>query len=305
MFSQREMDLISYLPDYLKGIREFNEIGGVEEKELKQLYSNIGVLWNNGFIVSSDYQGIKRWESLLEIKADAALSLEERRNIVLANWNYQLPYTQRKLQEQLTSLLGDSYEFYVDNLKNELKIVVKERSLVVVESIRDMVGKIIPANLEAEFCSKYLGNYNTENSFFNKVTIRTVFFPRFNLAHLYMDRNWTLNGDNKLSGYNDESPIDFYPTGTRFCAEIYSQDKREEQLQISVGIPKLSVLEAGVIEVKAELENDSAIKEMISYNFNSEEYITIGPVRITNRNVLEDEWVLDGNRDLNGGLTIL
>lgn len=305
MFNQREMDLISYLPDYLRGIREFNEIVGVEEKELRQLYSNVGVLWNNGFIVSSDYQGIKKWESLLGIKGDAALSLEERRNIVLANWNYQLPYTQRKLQEQLTSLLGDSYEFYVDNLKSDLKIVVKECSLVIVESIRDMVGKIIPANLEAEICSKYQGNYNAKKSFFNSITFRTVFFPRYNLAHLNLDRNWTLNGHNKLTGYNAESPIDFYPAGTRFGAELEHLHKREEQLHISVGMPKLLFLVAGVIEVKAELKNDSAIKETISYNFNAMEHMTVGPIYITNRNVLENEWVLDGNRNLNGGLTIL
>ncbi|MDF2886690.1 MAG: hypothetical protein K0R23_1075 [Lacrimispora sp.] len=305
MFNQREMDLISYLPDYLRGILEFNEIGGVEKKELTQLYSNIGVLWNNGFIVSSDYQGIKRWEALLGIKADAALSLEERRNIVLANWNYQLPYTQRKLQEQLTSLLGDSYEFYVDNRKSDLKIVVKECPLVIVESIRNMVGKIIPANLEAEYYSKYQGNYNPNKSFFNSITIRTAFFPRYNLAHLNLDRNWTLNGISKLNGYNDESPIDFYPTGNRFCAEIQQLYKGEEQLHIFVGIPKQLFLEDEVIKVQAELKNDSVIKETISYSFKAMEYMTAGPVCITNRNVLENEWVLDGNRDLNGGLTIL
>jgi hypothetical protein len=305
MFNQREIDLISYLPDYLRGFREFNEIGEVEENELRQLYSNIGVLWNNGFIVSSDYQGIKKWESLLGIKGEAALSLEERRNIVLANWNYQLPYTQKKLQEQLTALLGDSYEFYVDNLKGELKIVIKECSLVIVKSIRDMVGKIIPANLEAEFYSKYQGSYEADDSFFNSITIRTVFFPRYNLAHLNLDRNWILNGDNKLNGYNDESPIDFYPMGNRFCAEIKQLPKGEEQLHIPVGIPKLSFLEDEVIEVQTELKNDSEINETISYSFNAMEYVTVGPICITNKNVLENEWELDGNRNLNGGLTIL
>lgn len=305
MLNQREMDLISYLPDYLRGIREFNEISEVEENELGQMYSNIEILWNNSFIISSDHQGIKKWESLLGIKGDAALSLEERRNIVLANWNYQLPYTQRKLQEQLTSLLGDSYEIYLDILKSNLKIVVKECSLVIVESIRDMVGRIIPANLEAEFCSKYQGNYHANLSFFNNITIRTVFFPRYNLAHLNLDRNWILNGDNKLNGYNNESPIDFYPVGTRVCAEVQHPNKQEEQLRISIGIPRQLFSDNEMIVVQAESKNDSKIKEMISYSFNAMEYMKVGPVCITNRNLLENEWALDGNRNLNGGLTIL
>lgn len=305
MLNQREIDLISYLPDYLRGIREFNEIGGAEENELRQLYSNIGILWDNSFIVSSDYQGIKKWESLLGIKGDTSLSLEERRNIVLANWNYQLPYTQRKLLEQLTSLLGDSYEIYVDILKSNLKIVIKECSLVIVESIRDMVGRIIPANLEAEFCSKYQGNYHADSSYFNNITIRTVFFPRYNLAHLNLDRNWILNGDNKLNGYNDESPIDFYPVGTRVCAEIQHPNKREEQLRISVGIPRQLFSDNEIIVVHAESINDSKIEEMMSFSFRAMEYMTAGPVCITNKNVLENEWALDGNRNLNGGLTIL
>ena len=305
MYEKREIDLNSYFPDYLKGIKEFQTVAKLEENEIRKLYESSNGLWNNGFIATSDYQGMKKWESLLGIAADSTLTIDERRNAIMTKWNFQLPYTDRKLKEQLTSLLNDSYVLSIDPSDYELKLVIKEQTMAVVNSIQNMIKEMIPANLYAVFYSQYQGGSKVRAVSENQIFLRTSFYPRFNLPHLCLDHVWYLNGSRKLSGFNKESLIDFYPAKTRLHTEILNPNSSAEQLKVTTKMDEQIHAEQNKVQIQTGLKNDLKANETVLFRFHIKEGITAGPVSITNRNVLEQEWDLDGSRSLNGGITIL
>lgn len=43
------------------------------------------------------------------------------------------------------------------------------------------------------------------------ITIRSGYYPRYNLGHLHLDGSWKLDGGKGLDGYDSSEPMDFYP----------------------------------------------------------------------------------------------
>lgn len=305
MSDHREININYYLPDPFKNMNEFDKITNLESTEIRNLSEKCMDLWNDGFILTAGYQGLKKWESLLGIRPDPKRSLEERRAAVFAGWSKQLPYTEQKLREQLMAMLGSDYELYIRNSTYELKLVVIERPQSVVKSIQKMVQEMIPANLNAGFFSKYQGNYKVPVSGNILIHFQTAFYPRYNLPHLYLDNIWSLDGSHKLNGYDSGDFIDFYPAKFKVRTEATEAIHEAVMVRASMNAAERINLMAEEFKFETRVKENIQNIESIAVESGITEQTTAGPVRIMNRNVMDNNWKLDGGRKLNGGLAIL
>lgn len=303
MREYREAVLAFYLPDHFKNITEFQKITELESKEINSLNEKCMNIWNDGFIATAGYQGIKKWESLLNIKPDSKLSLDERRAAVLTEWGRQLPYTECKLREQLTSMLGDDYELYILNKVYELKLVVIERPKPVVKNIQKMVQEMIPANLMANFFSKYRNKYMVLISERNSIHFCTAFYPRYNLPYQFLDNTWKLD-DSELNGYNSGAVIAFYPMSHKFQDAVAIRARPEEQFKVYIAAKEKINVNTNVLKIRNGIKEKAQHAEKMTIQSTIVEKVD-GPVRVMNKNVMDNNWRLGGERCLNGGLSIL
>lgn len=303
MYNRREINLEMHYPDFIKDFKEFTHIAFEENQELDTLYDKCADLWNDGFIQTAGSQGIKKWESLLGIKADQKLSIQERRDCVLSEWNNQLPYTEEKLREKLTALLNDDYILSIVNQEYKLELIIKERTQAVANSIKNTVNRMIPANLITDFFSMYQNNYNVRVQYENAIHFRTGFYPRYNLAFLDLDNTWKLDG-RLLNSYDGDSRLDFYPVSLRIQAPVREQVETGQRLKLFSGAREdISLNTEYKIQTEARASPETA--EQFTIKTAVKEQSGAGPVRVMNLNVLDNEWTLNDSRKLNGGLTIL
>lgn len=144
----RLVELTRYFPDYLRSYPEILHTAKAEGEEIKRLYGAVDTLWNNGYIQTADYTGIKRWESLLSAKPYPGDGLEERRASVLLKWNQQLPYTLQRLRERLDAAAGEEdYEIRLDYSNYTLNLMLYPAQPQIQRMVRDMVAQMIPANI--------------------------------------------------------------------------------------------------------------------------------------------------------------
>jgi len=305
MSDHREINLNYYLPDPFKNMNEFDKITDLESTEIRKLLEKCMDLWNDGFILTAGYQGIKKWESLLSIRLDAGLSLEERRTTVLASWNKQLPYTEIKLREQLTALLGTDYNLDIWNQRYELRLIVKERPYSVIKSIRKMVKEIIPANLISEFYGRYPASYMEPINCDTVIRFQIRFYPRYNLPYLFLDRTWSLDNRQSLNGYNGEESLNFYPLKLNISAEISESAYFKEQFHIALAIQKHQITAFNTFSIRNRADEKVTLAERFSFNMQVKARAEPGQVTVMNRNEADSTWILSGSRRLNGGQTIL
>ena len=78
----REVDLIAYLPEYLKDYREMQEALKTQEPEIQELWDQVEAMQNNQYILYADQQGIEKFEQMLEIAGKAA-SVKSRQELII------------------------------------------------------------------------------------------------------------------------------------------------------------------------------------------------------------------------------
>lgn len=301
----REIDLKSHIPDYLKDYKEFKVITDLEKEDIEKLRDACDELWNDGFISTSGYQGIKKWESLMGIRTDTGRSLEERRTEVLTSWNKQLPYTEIKLREKLKALLGANYTLDIWNQRYELRLIVKERSYPIIKSISRMVKEMIPANLATAFYGRYSAGYTEVLDYNTAVRFQISYYPRYNLPYLFLDCTWSLNSQQRLNGYNGDETLDFYPLSLTVRVDTFAVSDFKKQLHFSLAIQNKQTVMLNSLRLRNGAVHGFVPKERLMFNAQIKAESAPGQVRVMNRNVADSTWKLSGGRRLNGGQTIL
>ncbi|MBD5103713.1 MAG: DUF2313 domain-containing protein, partial [Ruminococcaceae bacterium] len=107
--AKKEIDLLSYLPQFLREYEETKSALDAENPEFELLWEQAGEVLNSSFIDRADEYGIKRFEKLLGILPDAESDLETRRSAVKVKWLSKLPYTYRMLLKQLEIICGEDF----------------------------------------------------------------------------------------------------------------------------------------------------------------------------------------------------
>lgn len=119
----REVDLLSYIPDFLREYMEMSVIQKVIQPEIQIMEDETDVLFNNQFINSSDERNIKRYETMIRVYPQSGDTLEDRRFKVLSKWNRMIPYTRATLRKKLSMLCGDD-GFFME-IKPQKIIIVR------------------------------------------------------------------------------------------------------------------------------------------------------------------------------------
>lgn len=142
------ISLMKYIPPTLQEIKELQAAYIGQAVGITLYEQEAARQYDNQFIESLDEEGVQRHEKILSIKPRATDSLEDRRFRILARYNEQLPYTIRRLYQQLIALCGEG-GFSLNRNTAEKKITVKV-ALTAKNNFTD-VGKLmdkeIPQNM--------------------------------------------------------------------------------------------------------------------------------------------------------------
>lgn len=152
----RDVNLLEYIPPYLKEYRDIAEICAVEDPEIQMVEDETEIIKENQFIFFCNEDGIARWEELLSITPSPDDSLEQRIFRVYLKWSDWAPYTYSVLIEKLNGMIGEENYKLVPNFHlYELGIeLTLEKGWMVVEIIA-FLREFIPANLKITAMNKW------------------------------------------------------------------------------------------------------------------------------------------------------
>ena len=144
----RDVELVSYLPPFMREYKEPVETLSAENQEFHIIWEAADKVFYNKFISTADAYGISKFESMLGIRPSANESLETRRQRVQSRWLNKIPYTLRVLLQRLGALCVDS-GFEVTGNFEEYQIRV-ETSLELygqLWELKTMLEDMIPCNM--------------------------------------------------------------------------------------------------------------------------------------------------------------
>lgn len=151
----RDVDLLSFLPEYMKEYREMKCLMMAEDPDVQKAEDATEDVKNNQFIQSCDIRWISMFERMVGILPDPLASIEERRRRVLEKWRAAAPYNYAGLIRQLNGLCwNEGYVIRPDFLKYTIEILV---TLVEQGQIRDLewiCETYIPANMNVILSNK-------------------------------------------------------------------------------------------------------------------------------------------------------
>jgi len=148
----REVDLVSYLPQFMQSYNEPVATLEAENPEFDLVWTATDKVLKNRFIATADEYGISRYEKMLGIYPSSEDTLESRRSRVQSKWFNTIPYTWKILLQKLTVLCGDSdfsishnfdvgYTLYIDT---DLELYGQ------VEELESIINTMIPENIVVE-----------------------------------------------------------------------------------------------------------------------------------------------------------
>ena len=246
-----EVELLSYLPAFLQGTKEFKGISTAASPEFSVLYGAENTLMDNGFIHTADLQGIRRWEQLLGISG-AMEEMESRRASVLATWNRTVPYTMARLYEYLDALAArKDYHIRVSEEQCSLELLVEDLPDGTIWAMHDLVRVMLPANMVFILADRIPWEATVSCRTDASMRVLGSFWARCNVMPNLLDGTTFLDGAYCLDGSISGQGIDFYPVVLRIIA---GADWRTERAGTAVA--KLLFRP----EILLELKNDAALR---------------------------------------------
>lgn len=157
-----ERNLIEYLPEFLREVKEYQVIlTTAEQPEMVELWEAEENALKDQFIVDATENGVSRWEKILGITPKATDSLDTRKFSILARINEQIPFTLTTLKEQLESLCGkNEYSVKLNAQNYTLDVVVALTAKSSFDDVKLLLKRIVPANLIVSLSLKYNQNKN-------------------------------------------------------------------------------------------------------------------------------------------------
>lgn len=144
----REVNLLSFLPEFVQEYREIKHIMNSEQPEIQKLEDETEIVKNNQFILSCDIDGIARFENLLGITPKPDDTLDARKSRVITRWNDSIPYTYKGLKEKLNVMCGEGNYLLIPSFNEYgLEIVVSLPLSGQADELDYMLSYMIPANI--------------------------------------------------------------------------------------------------------------------------------------------------------------
>lgn len=143
-----DRNLIDYLPQVLKEVKELKLIFQTEQSEVAELWVSVANVLNDQFVIYSTEYGVSRWEKILGIVPKATESLDARKFRILTRLNEQLPYTITTLKQRLEALCGsDGYSINLQNENYTVEVKVNLTAKSNFDDVNALLHRVIPANM--------------------------------------------------------------------------------------------------------------------------------------------------------------
>lgn len=140
--------LQDYLPPILLKTYEFPLLCDTEQPEIDRLRDAADAVLDAQFISTAGETAIARYEKIFDITPMDTDTLAERRFKVLAKINAQLPFSVRRLRQQLETLCGvDGYKLELDGDRYTLTVKVALTAKRNQQAVEELLADIVPANM--------------------------------------------------------------------------------------------------------------------------------------------------------------
>lgn len=140
--------LNEYLPSILLKTYEFPLLCDTEQREFDRLNTAVDEVLDAQFVSTAGERGIERYEQIFSIVPQDTDTLDERRFRVLAKINAQLPFSIRRLRQQLATLCGeDGYKLELDGGRYTLTVKVALTAKRNQQAVEELLANIVPANM--------------------------------------------------------------------------------------------------------------------------------------------------------------
>lgn len=140
--------LNEYLPSILLKTYEFPLLCDTEQREFDRLNTAVDEVLDAQFVSTAGERGIERYEQIFSIVPQDTDTLDERRFRVLAKINAQLPFSIRRLRQQLATLCGDDgYKLEVNGGVYTLTVKVALTAKRNQQAVEELLANIVPANM--------------------------------------------------------------------------------------------------------------------------------------------------------------
>ena len=147
----RNVDLVSYLPQFMKDYKEEVLALDAENPEFFLMWVAKDRVLYNRFIETADEYGISRYEQMLNIHPVAEDTLESRRSRVRSMWFNTIPYNMQTLIQKLIVLCGSRDNFIIaDNFTEgyTLTLLTDLELFGQVEELERIIDTMIPCNID-------------------------------------------------------------------------------------------------------------------------------------------------------------
>ena len=140
--------LQDYLPPILLKTYEFPLLCDTEQPEIDRLRDATDAVLDAQFISTAGETAIARYEKIFGITPMDTDTLAERRFKVLAKINAQLPFSVRRLRQQLETLCGaDGYKLDLEGDRYTLTVKVALTAKRNQQAVEELLADIVPANM--------------------------------------------------------------------------------------------------------------------------------------------------------------
>lgn len=140
--------LQEYLPEILLKTYEFPLLCDTEQPEFDRLSAAADETLSDQFVETAGERGLARYEKNFGITPMDTDTLDERRFRVLTKINAQLPFSIRRLRQQLATLCGaDGYKLEVNGGVYTLTVKVALTAKRNQQAVEELLADIVPANM--------------------------------------------------------------------------------------------------------------------------------------------------------------
>lgn len=140
--------LQDYLPEILLKTYEFPLLCDTEQPEIDRLHDAADAVLDAQFLSTAGEYAISRYEKIFGVVPQDTDTLDERRFKVLTRINTQLPFSVRRLRQQLATLCGaDGYKLEVNGGVYTLTVKVALTAKRNQQAVEELLADIVPANM--------------------------------------------------------------------------------------------------------------------------------------------------------------
>ncbi|EQF26314.1 hypothetical protein QEW_1355 [Clostridioides difficile CD160] len=160
----KEINLISYLPQILQDKEEYIKAFNADNKEIKILHDKLDDVLNDQFLEDLTITGIKRWEKIMSIVPKSNESLEDRRFRIFSKYISKLPYSEKFLRNWLNSIVGEgNYELTINNATYNIHLESDARNQDWFNEVHSFVSSIKPCNMSFDYTRILISKDNYMN----------------------------------------------------------------------------------------------------------------------------------------------